>query len=65
MYEKLTEEDPMESSVLEYIFQFIKSMVSRIGCQKYGRYQTKTEAMYNYKTVKRQFKPGVLILVVA
>ncbi|GBM57360.1 hypothetical protein AVEN_127094-1 [Araneus ventricosus] len=40
LYEKLTEEDPLENSVVEYVFEFINRMKK---CQEYGRCQTETK----------------------
>ncbi|GFU18471.1 retrovirus-related Pol polyprotein from transposon 17.6 [Trichonephila clavipes] len=67
LYEKLTEEEPVESSVVDYVFEFINRMK---GCQELAILhmedaKQKQKLWYDRRTVKRQFQPGELALVIA
>ncbi|GFW51736.1 retrovirus-related Pol polyprotein from transposon 412 [Trichonephila clavipes] len=66
LYEKLTEEH-VESSVLDYVFELINRMKR---CQKLAILhmedaKQKQKLRYDRRTVKRQFQPGELVLVIA
>ena len=67
LYEKLTEEDPVGSSVVEYVFQLINKMkrCQELAVKNMEDAKQKQKLRYDRKTVKRQFKPGELVLVVA
>ncbi|GFY01997.1 retrovirus-related Pol polyprotein from transposon 17.6 [Trichonephila clavipes] len=66
LYEKLTEE-PVESSVVDYVFELINRMKR---CQELAILHTedakqKQKLWYDRRTVKRQFQLGELVLVIA
>ncbi|KAF8766373.1 Retrovirus-related Pol polyprotein like [Argiope bruennichi] len=67
LYEKLTEEDPVESSVIEYVFELIKRMkkCQEVAVKNMENAKQKQKLWYDHKTVKLQFRPGELVLVVA
>ncbi|GFV13033.1 retrovirus-related Pol polyprotein from transposon 297 [Trichonephila clavipes] len=67
LYEKLTEEDPVESSVVDYVFELINRMKR---CQELPILymedaKQKQKLWYDRRTVKRQFQLGELVLVIA
>ncbi|GFY46001.1 retrovirus-related Pol polyprotein from transposon 412 [Trichonephila inaurata madagascariensis] len=64
LYEKLTEEVPVESSVVDYVFELINRMKR---CQELTILHSKKKQRlwYDRPTVKRQFQPGELVLVIA
>ncbi|GFV28611.1 retrovirus-related Pol polyprotein from transposon 412 [Trichonephila clavipes] len=67
LYEKLTEEEPVESSAVDYAFELINRM---IRCQELAILhmegaKQKQKLWYDRRTVKRQFQPGELVLVIA
>ncbi|GFW28724.1 retrovirus-related Pol polyprotein from transposon 412 [Trichonephila clavipes] len=67
LYEKLTEEEPVESSVVDYVFELINRMKR---CQKLAILhmedaKQKQKLWYDRRTVKRQFQLGELVLVIA
>ncbi|GFV88795.1 transposon Ty3-I Gag-Pol polyprotein [Trichonephila clavipes] len=66
LYEKLTEE-PVERSVVDYVFELINRMKK---CQELAILhmedaKQKQKLWYDRRTVKRQFQPGELVLVMA
>ncbi|GBN64085.1 Retrovirus-related Pol polyprotein from transposon 412 [Araneus ventricosus] len=67
LYEKLTEEDPVENSVVEYVFELINRMkkCQELTVKNMEDAKQKQELWYDRKTVKRQFRPGELVLVMA
>ena len=67
IYEKLIEEDPVESSVVENAFQLINRMkkCQELAVKNMEDAKQKQKLRYNRKTVKRQFKPGEPVLMVA
>lgn len=67
LYEKLTEEDPVENSVVEYVFELINRMkkCQELAVKNMEDAKQKQKLWYDRKTVKRQFRPGELVLVVA
>ncbi|GBN19626.1 Transposon Ty3-I Gag-Pol polyprotein [Araneus ventricosus] len=67
LYEKLTEEDPVENSVVEYVFELINRMkkCQELDVKNMEDAKQKQKLWYDRKTVKRQFRPGELVLVVA
>ncbi|GFV39284.1 retrovirus-related Pol polyprotein from transposon 297 [Trichonephila clavipes] len=67
LFEKLTEEEPVESSVVDYVFELINRMKR---CQELvilhmEDANKKQKLWYDRRTVKRQFQPGELVLVIA
>ncbi|GFW38291.1 transposon Ty3-I Gag-Pol polyprotein [Trichonephila clavipes] len=67
LYEKLTEEEHVESSVVDYVFELINRMKR---CQNWQSYtwkmpNKKQKLWYDRWTVKRQFQLGELVLVIA
>ncbi|GFV63065.1 retrovirus-related Pol polyprotein from transposon 412 [Trichonephila clavipes] len=68
LYEKLTEEEHVESSVVYYVFELINRMKR---CQELAIIlhmedaKQKQKLWYDRRTVKRQFQLGELVLVVA
>ncbi|GFU84941.1 retrovirus-related Pol polyprotein from transposon 17.6 [Trichonephila clavipes] len=53
LYEKLTEEEHVESSVVDYVFELINRMkkMSGIGNPTHGRCQTKTEVVHDEEDI--------------
>ncbi|GFY11228.1 retrovirus-related Pol polyprotein from transposon 412 [Trichonephila clavipes] len=65
LYEKLTEEETAESSVVDYVFELINRMKR---CQELAilhMEDAKQKQKYDRRTVKRQFQPVELFLGVA
>ncbi|GFU13051.1 hypothetical protein TNCV_2128801 [Trichonephila clavipes] len=67
LYEKLTEEEHVESSVVDYVFELINRMKK---CQELAILhmedaKQKQNLWYDHRTVKRQFQLGELVLVIA
>ncbi|GFV87549.1 hypothetical protein TNCV_3281871 [Trichonephila clavipes] len=67
LYEKLTEEEHVESSVVDYVFELINRMKR---CQEMATLhmedaKQKQKLWYDRRTVKRQFQLGELVLVIA
>ncbi|GFY18262.1 retrovirus-related Pol polyprotein from transposon 412 [Trichonephila clavipes] len=67
LYEKLTEEGSVESSVVDYVFELINRMKR---CQEFAILhmedaKQKQKLWYDRRTVKRQFQPGEVVLVIA
>ncbi|GFX93758.1 retrovirus-related Pol polyprotein from transposon 412 [Trichonephila clavipes] len=67
LYEKLTEEEHVENSVVDYVFELINRMKR---CQELAILHTedakqKQKLWYDRRTVKRQFQLGELVLVIA
>ncbi|GFU80974.1 retrovirus-related Pol polyprotein from transposon 412 [Trichonephila clavipes] len=67
LYEKLTEEEHVESSVVDYVFELINRMKK---CQELAILhmedaKQKQKLWYDRRTVKRQFQLGELVLVIA
>ncbi|GFY55815.1 transposon Ty3-I Gag-Pol polyprotein [Trichonephila inaurata madagascariensis] len=67
LYEKLTEEEPVESSVVDYVFQLINRMkrCQELAILHMEDAKQKQKLWYNRRIVKRQFQPGELVLVIA
>ncbi|GFY26099.1 transposon Ty3-I Gag-Pol polyprotein [Trichonephila clavipes] len=66
LYEKLTEEEHVESSVVDYVFELINRMKRCQGWQSYMEdAKQKQKLCYDRRTVKRQFQLGELVLVIA
>ncbi|GFT41657.1 retrovirus-related Pol polyprotein from transposon 412 [Trichonephila clavipes] len=69
LYEKLreTEEEPVESSVIDYVFELINRMkrCQELAILHMENPKQKQKLWYDRRTVKRQFQPGELILVIA
>ncbi|GBL74840.1 hypothetical protein AVEN_243689-1 [Araneus ventricosus] len=67
LYEKLTEEEPVENSVVEYVFELNNRMkkCQELAVKNMEDAKQKQKLWYDRKTVKRQFRPGELGLVVA
>ncbi|GFX42431.1 retrovirus-related Pol polyprotein from transposon 412 [Trichonephila clavipes] len=66
LYEKLTEE-PVESSVVDYVFELFNRMkrCQELTILHMEDAKQKQKLWYDRHTVKRQFKPGELVLVIA
>ncbi|GFX28121.1 retrovirus-related Pol polyprotein from transposon 412 [Trichonephila clavipes] len=67
LYEKLTDEEPVESSVVDYVFELINRMKR---CQESAilhmeEAKQKQKLWYDHRTIKHQFQPGKLVLVIA
>ncbi|GFW40263.1 retrovirus-related Pol polyprotein from transposon 412 [Trichonephila clavipes] len=66
LYEKLTKEEPVESSVVDYEFE-INGMkrCQELAILHMEDTKQKQKLWYDHRTVKRQFQPGELVLVIA
>ncbi|GFX48394.1 retrovirus-related Pol polyprotein from transposon 412 [Trichonephila clavipes] len=69
LYEKLTEEEHIENSVVDYVFELIKRTQMK-RCQELAFLhmedaKQKQKLWYDHRTVKRQFQLGELVLVIA
>ncbi|GFT52569.1 retrovirus-related Pol polyprotein from transposon 412 [Trichonephila clavipes] len=66
LYEKLTEE-PVESSVVDYVFELINRMKrsQELAILHRKDAKPKQKLWYDRWTVKRLFQPGELVLVIA
>ncbi|GFX51067.1 retrovirus-related Pol polyprotein from transposon 412 [Trichonephila clavipes] len=66
LYEKLTEE-PVESSVVDYVFELINRMkrCQELAILHLEDAKQKQKLRYDRRTVKRQFQLGALVLVIA
>ncbi|GFU11067.1 retrovirus-related Pol polyprotein from transposon 412 [Trichonephila clavipes] len=66
LYEKLTEEEHVQSSVVDYVFELINRMKR---CQELAILHVEDfkqkQLWYDRRTVKRQFQLGELVLVIA
>ncbi|GFV87814.1 retrovirus-related Pol polyprotein from transposon 412 [Trichonephila clavipes] len=67
LYEKLTEEEHVESSVVDYVFELINRMkrCQELAILHIEDAKQKQKLSYDRRTVKRQFQPGELVLVIA
>ncbi|GFW37596.1 retrovirus-related Pol polyprotein from transposon 412 [Trichonephila clavipes] len=67
LYEKLTEEEPVESSVVDYVFELINRMkrCQELAILHMEDAKQKQKLWYDCRTVKRHFQPGELVLVIA
>ncbi|GFY20268.1 hypothetical protein TNCV_209001 [Trichonephila clavipes] len=67
LYEKLTEEEHVESSVVDYVFELIKRMkrCQELAILHMEDAKQKQKLWYDRRTVKRQFQLGELVLVIA
>ncbi|GFT17701.1 retrovirus-related Pol polyprotein from transposon 17.6 [Trichonephila clavipes] len=67
LYEKLTEEEHVESSVVDYVFELIDRMkrCQELAILHMEDVKQKQKLWYDRRTVKRQFQLGELVLVVA
>ncbi|GFV73803.1 transposon Ty3-I Gag-Pol polyprotein [Trichonephila clavipes] len=67
LYEKLTGEEPVESSVVDYVFELINRMkrCQELAILHMEDAKQKQKLWYDRRTVKRQFQPGELVLVIA
>ncbi|GFV93959.1 retrovirus-related Pol polyprotein from transposon 412 [Trichonephila clavipes] len=67
LYEKLTEEEPVESSVVDYVFELINRMkrCQELAILHMEDAKQKQKLWYDRRTVKRQFQPGELVWVIA
>ncbi|GFU40122.1 retrovirus-related Pol polyprotein from transposon 412 [Trichonephila clavipes] len=67
LYEKLTEEEHVESSVVDYVFELINRMkiCQELAILHMGDAKQKQKLWYDHRTVKRQFQLGELVLVIA
>ncbi|GFW22022.1 retrovirus-related Pol polyprotein from transposon 17.6 [Trichonephila clavipes] len=67
LYEKLTEEEHVESSVVDYVFELINRMkrCQELAILHMEDAQQKQKLWYDSRTVKRQFQLGELVLVIA
>ncbi|GBN41644.1 hypothetical protein AVEN_239132-1 [Araneus ventricosus] len=59
LYEKITEEDEVENSVVEYVFELINRMkkYQELAVKNMEDAKQKQKLWYDRKTVKRQFRP--------
>ncbi|GFX80120.1 retrovirus-related Pol polyprotein from transposon 412 [Trichonephila clavipes] len=66
-YEKLTEEEHVESSVVDYVFELINRMkrCQELAILSMEDAKQKQKLWYDRRTVKRQFQLGELVLVIA
>ncbi|GFT21156.1 hypothetical protein TNCV_2582341 [Trichonephila clavipes] len=66
-YEKLTEEEHVESSVVDYVFELINRMkrCQELAILHMEDAKQKQKLWYDRRTVKRQFQLGELVLVIA
>ncbi|GFT30727.1 retrovirus-related Pol polyprotein from transposon 17.6 [Trichonephila clavipes] len=67
LYEKLTEEEHVESSVVDYVFELINRMkrCQELAILHMEDAKQKQKLWYDRRTVKRQFQLGELVLVIA
>ncbi|GFS62208.1 retrovirus-related Pol polyprotein from transposon 297 [Trichonephila clavipes] len=67
LYEKLTEEEHVESSVVDYVFELINRMkrCQELAILHMEDSKQKQKLWYDRRTVKRQFQLGELVLVIA
>ncbi|GFX78345.1 retrovirus-related Pol polyprotein from transposon 412 [Trichonephila clavipes] len=67
LYEKLTEEEHVESSVLDYVFELINRMkrCQELAILHMEHAKQKQKLWYDRRTVNRQFQLGELVLVIA
>ncbi|GFY05511.1 retrovirus-related Pol polyprotein from transposon 412 [Trichonephila clavipes] len=67
LYKKLTEEEPVESSVVDYVFELINRMkrCQELAILHMEDAKQKQKLWYDSQTVKRQFQPVELVLVIA
>ncbi|GFT86966.1 retrovirus-related Pol polyprotein from transposon 412 [Trichonephila clavipes] len=67
LYEKLTEEEHVERSVVDYVFELINRMkrCQELAILHMEDAQQKQKLWYDRRTVKRQFQLGELDLVIA
>ncbi|GFU33221.1 retrovirus-related Pol polyprotein from transposon 297 [Trichonephila clavipes] len=67
LYEKLTEEEHVESSVVDYVFELINRMkrCQELAILHMEDAKQKQKLRYDRRTVKRQFQLGELVLVIA
>ncbi|GFW46165.1 transposon Ty3-I Gag-Pol polyprotein [Trichonephila clavipes] len=67
LYEKLTEEEHAESSVVDYVFELINRMkrCQELAILHMEDAKQKQKLWYDRRTVKRQFQLGELVLVIA
>ncbi|GFU68655.1 retrovirus-related Pol polyprotein from transposon 412 [Trichonephila clavipes] len=67
LYEKLTEEELVESSVVDYVFELDNRMkrCQELAILNMEDAKQKQRLWYGRRTVKRQFQPGELVLVIA
>ncbi|GFX95835.1 retrovirus-related Pol polyprotein from transposon 297 [Trichonephila clavipes] len=67
LYEKLTEEERVESSVGDYVFELINRMkrCQELAILHMEDAKQKQKLWYDRRTVKRQFQLGELVLVIA
>ncbi|GFX16185.1 retrovirus-related Pol polyprotein from transposon 412 [Trichonephila clavipes] len=67
LYEKLKEEEHVESSVVDYVFELINRMkrCQELAILHMEDAKQKQKLWYDRRTVKRQFPLGELVLVIA
>ncbi|GFS65535.1 retrovirus-related Pol polyprotein from transposon 412 [Trichonephila clavipes] len=67
LYEKLTEEESVESSVVDYVFELINRMkrCQELAILHMEDAKQKQKLWYDHRTIKRQFQPGEQVLVIA
>ncbi|GFW98975.1 retrovirus-related Pol polyprotein from transposon 297 [Trichonephila clavipes] len=67
LYEKLTEEEHVESSVVDYVFELINRMkrCQELAILHMEDAKQKQKLWYDRRTVKRRFQLGELVLVIA
>ncbi|GFT31136.1 retrovirus-related Pol polyprotein from transposon 412 [Trichonephila clavipes] len=67
LYEKMTEEEHVESSVVDYVFELINRMkrCQELAILHMEDAKQKQKLWYDRRTVKRQFQLGELVLVIA
>ncbi|GFW90455.1 retrovirus-related Pol polyprotein from transposon 17.6 [Trichonephila clavipes] len=67
LYEKLTEEEHVESSVVDYVFELINRMkiCQELSILHMEDAKQKQKLWYDRRTVKRQFQLGELVWVIA
>ncbi|GFX32897.1 retrovirus-related Pol polyprotein from transposon 412 [Trichonephila clavipes] len=67
LYEKLTEEENVESSVVDYVFELINRMkrCQELAILHMEDAKQKQKLWYDLRTVKRKFQRGELVLVIA
>ncbi|GFX43844.1 retrovirus-related Pol polyprotein from transposon 412 [Trichonephila clavipes] len=67
LYEKLTEEEHVESSVKDYVFELIHGIkrCQELAILHMEDAKQKQKLWYDRRTVKRQFQLGELVLVIA
>ncbi|GFW17647.1 retrovirus-related Pol polyprotein from transposon 17.6 [Trichonephila clavipes] len=67
LYEQLTEEEHVESSVVDYVFELINRMkrCQELAILHMEDAKQKQKLWYDRRTVKRQFQLGELVLVIA